>query len=170
MKGKKIKALVIGGGIAGLTCARACLDAGIAVELYEKRPLESMLSGPGGIFIQRNAMAVYELLWEGKIRKQLYQQGAKILQGGFFSQTGDPLYINSPDFIKQKDLGICLSRPKLQKILYNSLPKDIVRNEAKLVNLEITSDKVTARFDNEKIAVGDLLIGADGLYSKVQLI
>jgi len=163
-----LKAIVIGGGIAGLTCARACLDAGIAVELFEKRPLESMLSGPGGIFIQRNAMAVYGLLCQGKIREQLYQQGAKILKGGFFSKMGDPLYINSPDFIKQKDLGVCLSRPKLQNILYNSLPENTVTNEAKLTDLEITPDQVRAVFDNGQVAVADLLIGADGLYSKVR--
>ncbi|BDM83780.1 NAD(P)-binding protein [Acaryochloris marina] len=51
-----LKIIVIGGGIGGLTLARACLDAGIEVELYEKRPLDEMLSGPGGIFIQTNAL------------------------------------------------------------------------------------------------------------------
>jgi len=31
------KVIIIGGGIGGLTLARACLDAGIAVELYLRR-------------------------------------------------------------------------------------------------------------------------------------
>ncbi len=66
------EAIVIGGGIGGLTLARACLDVGIEVEVYEKRQLEDMLSGLGGIFIQRNAMRVYDLLWSGKISKRLY--------------------------------------------------------------------------------------------------
>jgi len=56
------KVIIIGGGIGGLTLARACLDAGIAVELYEKRGLDVMLSGPGGIFIQRNAKARLQAL------------------------------------------------------------------------------------------------------------
>ena len=38
------KVIIIGGGIGGLTLARACLDVGIAVELYEKRGLDAMLS------------------------------------------------------------------------------------------------------------------------------
>ena len=54
-KSSVLKVIVIGGGIGGLTLARACLDVGIEVEVYEKRQLESMLSGPGSIFIQRNA-------------------------------------------------------------------------------------------------------------------
>lgn len=80
------KAIVIGGGIGGLTFARACVDAGIEVELYEKRQLDGMLSGPGGIFIQRNAMGIYKLLWGGKIYQLLYERGGKILSGGFSSK------------------------------------------------------------------------------------
>ncbi len=56
-----------------MTLARACLDVGIAVELYEKRTLNEMLSGPGGIFIQRNALRVYKLLWEGRIWDHFYR-------------------------------------------------------------------------------------------------
>jgi 2-polyprenyl-6-methoxyphenol hydroxylase-like FAD-dependent oxidoreductase len=93
------KVIIIGGGIGGLTLARACLDVGIEVELYEKRSLSAMLSGSGGIFIQRNAMRVYQLLWDGKISDRFSQQGGAILSGGFFSKSGEPLYINSPAFI-----------------------------------------------------------------------
>jgi 2-polyprenyl-6-methoxyphenol hydroxylase-like FAD-dependent oxidoreductase len=57
-----MKVIIVGAGIGGLTCACACLDAGIEVSVYERRSLEGLLSGPGGIFIQRNAMRVYELL------------------------------------------------------------------------------------------------------------
>ena len=53
---KNLKVVIIGGGIGGLTCAHACLEAGFDVEIYEKRSLEQMLSGPGGIQIQKNAI------------------------------------------------------------------------------------------------------------------
>ena len=104
-----LKVIIIGGGIGGLSLARACLDAGLAVELYEKRPLEAMLSGAGGIFIQRNAMRVYDLLWDGRIRDRLYETGGKILSGGFINSQGSPLYINSPSFVGAEDLGVCIS-------------------------------------------------------------
>ncbi|HEY9803267.1 MAG TPA: NAD(P)-binding protein [Leptolyngbyaceae cyanobacterium] len=97
------KVIVIGGGIAGLTLARACLDANIEVEVYEKRPLDAMLSGPGGIFIQRNAIRVYQLLDSGKIYQSFYSQGGQIVKGVFFSQDGTPLYINSPEFAGEED-------------------------------------------------------------------
>src|SRR4028118_2155210 len=85
-----LKVVIIGGGIGGLTLAPACLDAGIAVELYEKRGLDVMLSGPGGIFIQRNALRVYKLLQSGQIYQRFYQQGGKILKGGFLTKRGNP--------------------------------------------------------------------------------
>lgn len=167
-KKETLKVIIIGGGIGGLTCARACLDAGMQVELYEKRDLDSMLSGPGGIFIQRNAMRVYELLWEGKILEQLYQQGAKILKGGFFSKQAKPLYINAPEFVKAEDLGICILRPELQRILYNALPEGTVRNNAAFADFAETADGINVYFSDGRKAWGDVLIGADGLYSKVR--
>lgn len=162
------KVIVIGGGIAGLTFARACLDAGIEVELYEKRQLSEMLSGPGGIFIQRNAMRVYKLLWEGKIYQNLYEQGGKILSGGFFSKKGTPLYINSPKFVGEEDLGVCLLRPKLQQILYEALPVGTVRTGVTFSNFEDTGENVKVYFQDGSIAIGDILVGTDGLYSKVR--
>ncbi len=165
---KTLKVIIIGGGIGGLTCARACLDAGLEVELYEKRGLHPMLSGPGGIQIQKNAMGVYELLGEGVIQNQLYEQGGKIIKGGFFNQEFFPLYINSPKYANEDDLGIGILRPQLQEILYNNLPEGIVRNNANFTGFKETSREVEVHFDNGEIATGDLLVGADGLYSKVR--
>lgn len=162
------KAIVIGGGIGGLTLARACLDVGIEVEVYEKRQLEGMLSGPGGIFIQRNAMRVYDLLWERKISKRFYEVGGKNLSGGFFSKTGTPLYINSPKFVGEEDLGVCLMRPELQQILYQALPEGTVKAGVAFEGFEDNGDSVQAYLSNDSTVTGDILVGADGLYSKVR--
>jgi 2-polyprenyl-6-methoxyphenol hydroxylase-like FAD-dependent oxidoreductase len=160
-----MKVIIIGGGIAGLTCARACLDAGLEVRLYERRSLEGMLSGPGGIFIQRNAMRVYQLL---DLSDRLYQQGGKVLRGGFFNQQSQPLYINDPKFVQAEDLGVCLLRPALQQILYEALPPGTVRPGVAFEYFENRADGVRIFFQDGHTAEGDLLVGADGLYSKVR--
>lgn len=159
---------MIGGGIGGLTLARACLDRGIAVELYEKRPLNQMLSGPGGIFIQRNAMRVYKLLWEGRIYDAFYRRGGSILKGGFFSQSGEPLYINTPQFIQEDNLGICLLRAELQQILHEALPAGTVRPESSFKGFEEKGNTIRVSFQNGSSTEGDILVGADGLYSTVR--
>lgn len=163
-----LKVIIIGGGIGGLTLARACLDAGMQVEVYEKRSLAAMLSGPGGIFIQRNAMRVYQLLWGGQIYDRCYQQGGTIRKGGFFNQGGAPLYINAPQFVQADNLGSCLLRPELQQILYEALPKGTVKTEHAFERYEEDNEMVQVSFQNGCTAVGHILVGADGLYSSVR--
>ncbi|WP_243147318.1 FAD-dependent monooxygenase [Scytonema sp. UIC 10036] len=162
------KVIVIGGGIGGLTLARACLDVGIEVKVYEKRQLDTMLSGPGGIFIQRNAMRIYRILWGGRIFNRFYEQGGKILKGGFSSKIGHPLYINSPEFVGEEDLGVCLLRPELQQILYEALPQGTVQTGIAFKSFEDTGDSVKVYFQDGSTETGDILVGADGLYSKVR--
>lgn len=41
----RLRAVVVGGGVAGLTAARSLLDAGAQVSLYERRDKAEMLSG-----------------------------------------------------------------------------------------------------------------------------
>ncbi|MBD2101378.1 FAD-dependent monooxygenase [Leptolyngbya sp. FACHB-261] len=162
------KIIVIGGGIGGLTLARVCLDASIPVEVYEKRTLPEMLSGPGGIFIQRNAMRVYQLLWDGQLYDRFYQHGGTIREGGFFNKNGELLYLNSPKFVQADNLGICLLRPELQQILYDALPEGTVKTGCVFENFEESQDTVRVFFQNGSIAEGSVLVGADGLYSSVR--
>jgi 2-polyprenyl-6-methoxyphenol hydroxylase-like FAD-dependent oxidoreductase len=163
-----LKVIIIGGGIGGLTLARACLDAGIEVAVYEKRSLPEMLSGPGGIFIQHNAMQVYKLLWGGQLYDRFYQQGGTIRLGGFFSKGGEPLYINSPKFIQSDNLGSCLLRPELQQILYEALPPGTVKTGCAFESFEEMADSVKVSFKDGTTIEGDVLVGADGLYSSVR--
>ena len=162
------KVIVIGGGIGGLTLARACLDAGISVEVYEKRSLPEMLSGSGGIFIQQNAMRVYQLLWDGQIYDHFYQQGGTIREGGFFSKSGELLYLNSPKFVQEDNLGVCLLRLKLQRILYDALPAGTVKIGCAFETFEESGDTVRVIFQNGIGTEGSVLVGADGLYSNVR--
>lgn len=162
------KVIIIGGGIGGLTLARACLDVGIVVELYEKRGLDTMLSGPGGIFIQRNALRVYKLLQSGQIYQRFYHSGGKILKGGFFDRQAEPLYINAPQFIGEEDLGVCLLRPELQQILLEALPEGTVRTGVAFEKFEDADNGIRVFFSDGHTVEGDILVGADGLYSKVR--
>lgn len=159
------KVIIIGGGIGGLTCAIAALQAGFEVEVYEKRTWEGMVSGAGGIFIQRNAMTVYDQLGLSQV---LYEKGGKIEKGGFSNYQGKPLYINSPEFVNCSDLGVCLSRPALQSLLSDGLPSGILKTEKKFVNFRERDEKIEVNFEDGDSTWGDVLVGADGLYSQVR--
>ena len=49
---KKLRAVVVGGGVAGLVAARALLDAGAEVSVYERRSQAEMLSGGCFLFVK----------------------------------------------------------------------------------------------------------------------
>lgn len=160
--------VIIGAGIGGLTLARACLDAGIAVEVYEKRPLHELLAGPGAIFIQLNAMRVYQLLWDGRIYERLYQQGGTIREGGFFSKQGEPLYIGTLQLARAANLGVCALRSELQQILFDALPAGTVRPGCAFARFEERDGGIQAWFQDGSSTTAAVLVGADGLYSTVR--
>lgn len=49
---EKLKVGVVGGSIAGLVAARALLDVGCDVEVFEMNSLENLLVGPGCFLLQ----------------------------------------------------------------------------------------------------------------------
>ena len=58
-------------------------------------------------------------------------------------------------------------RADLANLLADALPAGRVRVSHRLVGLEEKADKVVARFENGASAEADVLIGADGIHSKV---
>jgi 2-polyprenyl-6-methoxyphenol hydroxylase-like FAD-dependent oxidoreductase len=160
--------IIVGGGIGGLTAARALLDAGCAVTVIERRALESMLGGPGGIFIQKNAMRVFEQLAGGVVAKRLMEEGGPVLDGGFFDVNGKLLYLNSPSFAGETNLGVALRRPELQRVLHESLPEGTVRVNSPLERFEADDTGVTVLLRDGQTLRCDVLIGADGLRSAVR--
>jgi 2-polyprenyl-6-methoxyphenol hydroxylase-like FAD-dependent oxidoreductase len=163
-----MRVLIVGGGIGGLTAARALLDAGLEASVIERRGLDRMLSGPGGIFIQKNAMRVFEKLCGGDLARRLYEEGGPVLDGGFFDVRGRALYINRPGFAGEKDLGVAILRPGLQRILFDALPAEAVRTEAPYLDHRIERDRVVVTLESGEEIACDVLVGADGLRSRVR--
>jgi len=167
-----MKIIIAGGGIGGLTLASALraapFESPVQVTVLERRSLDGMLSGPGGIFIQKNAMRVFETLGDGRLARQLYAAGGLVLCGGFFSQRFKPLYVNTPSFASEKDLGVALRRPVLQRLLYEALPAELVRPESGIASFRQEGETVVVKLESGEELQADLLVGADGLRSRVR--
>jgi 2-polyprenyl-6-methoxyphenol hydroxylase-like FAD-dependent oxidoreductase len=63
---------------------------------------------------------------------------------------------------------ICLHRAELQQALLSALRCDCIHLGEEFVHFKRTSDAVTAHFASGRTASGDVLIGADGLRSRVR--
>jgi len=162
-----MKVAVIGGGIGGLSAALQLLRAGIDVHVYEQA--EQIGEIGAGIQISPNASrlllrlglkgamdsvgirprAVHQRRWDDGRTLQFAPLGPEI-EASF----GAPYYH--------------FHRGDLAKLLADALPGERLRVGHKLIGLEQRRESVTARFENGATADADVLVGADGIHSRVR--
>src|SRR5215210_5427575 len=158
------KVLVIGGGIAGPVAAMALGRAGIDSVVYEAHAggaddAGAFLTFAGnGLDALRSIDAHHLVLAEG------FPTPRMTIQSGTGKHLGAvPNGCTLPDGTVSQTLK--------RADLYRALRDEAVRRGARveygkrLVDAQTTPDGVVARFEDGTEAVGDLLIGADGIHS-----
>jgi 2-polyprenyl-6-methoxyphenol hydroxylase-like FAD-dependent oxidoreductase len=154
--------LIIGGGIGGLTAALALRRAGFVVEVYERAP--ELREVGAAIGLMANATRVLGRLG---VLDALVACGAVIRTAAFLRWDGAVL--RAVTELKTDSPGICLHRADLQGTLQSALPAETVRLGHDLVEFREEHNGAIARFSNGHEARGSLLIGADGLNSRVRV-
>ena len=165
----RLKVAIIGGGIGGLSAALHLLKAGLDVHVYEQAPRITEIGA--GIQISPNAsrllhrlglapamaaagvlpQAVHQRRWDDGRTLQLAPIGRDV-EAAF----GAPYYH--------------FHRADLANLLAAAVPPDRLHTGHRLVGLEQKADRVVARFDNGVAAEAELLVGADGIHSRVRQI
>ncbi|XAR73988.1 Zeaxanthin epoxidase [Bertholletia excelsa] len=172
---KKLRVLVAGGGIGGLVFALAAKRKGFEVLVFEKDLSairgEGQYRGP--IQIQSNALAALEAI-DLEVADELMKAGC--ITGdrinGLVDGVSGNWYVKFDTFTPAAERGLpvtrVISRMTLQEILANALGEDIIMNESNVINFKDDGDKVTVILENGQRYEGDLLIGADGIWSQVR--
>jgi salicylate hydroxylase len=158
---------VIGGGIGGLSAALQLLKAGFDVHVYE----QALRIGEIGAGIQISPNASRLLIRLGlkwamdaagvrplAIHQRRWNDGRTLQRAPLGSDVettfGAPYYH--------------FHRGDLADLLADSVSPGRLHVGHKLVGLEQKGGQVTARFDNGATAEADLLVGADGIHSRVR--
>jgi salicylate hydroxylase len=162
-----MKVIVIGGGIGGLSAALQLLKAGLDVDVYEQAPRITEIGA--GIQISPNASRLLHRLGlrpamdaVGVLPRAVHQKrwdDGRTLQraplGPAIEATfGAPYYH--------------FHRADLATLLAEALPPERLHVGHRLVDLAQEGGRVTARFENGTTAEADLLVGADGIHSRVR--
>lgn len=174
-KKKNLKVLIAGGGIGGLVFALAAKNRGFDVSVFEKDLSAIRGEGKyrGPIQIQSNALAALEAV-DADMAQEVMENGCITgdrINGLVHGVTGQ-WYVKFDTYSPAVERGLpitrVISRMKLQQILAKHLGESYVQNGASVVDFEDSGDKVTAILHDGTRVEGDVLIGADGIYSKVR--
>jgi 2-polyprenyl-6-methoxyphenol hydroxylase-like FAD-dependent oxidoreductase len=157
--------IIIGGGIAGLTTTIALERYGFEIELFEAAP---KLEPVGfGIWMAPNAMQVFNRLG---IAKEIESAGRPLLAVKICDQSFREIQVSDLT-AAEKEFGfriVAIHRGLLQEILLSKLKSTRVIFGSAFEAFEFHEQQVIARFQNGKTASANLLIGADGIHSKVR--
>ncbi|KAK7331073.1 hypothetical protein VNO77_25285 [Canavalia gladiata] len=172
---KQLRILVAGGGIGGLVFALAAKRKGFEVVVFEKDMSavrgEGQYRGP--IQIQSNALAALEAI-DSEVADQVMKVGC--ITGdrinGLVDGVSGSWYVKFDTFTPAVERGLpvtrVISRMVLQEILARAVGEDIIMNSSNVVNFVDDGNKVTVELENGQKYEGDILVGADGIRSKVR--
>jgi 6-hydroxynicotinate 3-monooxygenase len=158
---------VVGAGLGGLTCAAFLQRAGFAVAVYEQSPAFARIGA--GIILSANVMKVLRRMG---IERPLLEAG--IAPDAFVSRawdSGEILYELPLDAAGEAQFGgpyINIHRGDLHAALETAVAPGSVRFGRHLVGLEPTAQAVRLVFEDGSREEAEIVIGADGIRSKVR--
>lgn len=159
-----MKILIVGGGIAGLSLARALERRGMQADLVEHHANEP--AGGTGLYLPGNATRALEQLG---LLDLVRAEAVPINTQRILDSRGRPLSVTrTPDF--WAECGPCLSLPRarLYGILRRSLSQSEIRFGVSVTDIRQANGPCEVTFSDETSAEYDLVVGADGINSSVR--
>jgi 2-polyprenyl-6-methoxyphenol hydroxylase-like FAD-dependent oxidoreductase len=158
--------LIVGAGIGGLATALALQQRGFSVKVFEAAP-ETRAAG-AGILIAPNGFRVLQALG---LEHKFLQLSRELGVLDLTDSAGKPLLRSASRAVLMREFGAVpmgVLRPALYNLLLGALLPDTVQTDKKFSSFATTAETVTAHFADGTSQTGDVLLGADGIHSRVR--
>ncbi|MDO8768571.1 MAG: FAD-dependent monooxygenase [Burkholderiaceae bacterium] len=167
---QKFKVLISGGGIGGLAAAIALLKRGIDVEIYEQAG--ELREFGAGIQISPNGNRALNTLGVfDKLKKLSCNSDSKEIRLWNTGKTWKLFDLGTAAVSKYGFPYMTVFRPDLLRVLSDEvrrLKSDAIYLNARSLSMSQTDTGVTLELADGRKVQGDILIGADGVHSKIR--
>ena len=163
--------LVAGGGIAGLITALSLQRRGMKVKVFEKVKEYKLFGGP--IQLQCNAQGALDSI-APDVLEQVWEKSTITgdrINGLLDGVLGDWFYrfdTRQPCYNNGLPLTLVIARYDLLDILRNAVGEENIMMQTVVEKYENVGDKVVATLTDGTTHEGDVLVGADGIRSKMR--
>jgi FAD-dependent urate hydroxylase len=161
-----MKAIIIGGGIGGLSAALALERVGIRCDVFEQA--DELREVGAGLTVWANAIRALEQLG---VARRVLSLSSKMDRFEVRTSTGRVLSAVSFRNLEKKlgvPVGVVIHRADLLRELACGLDNGSIHCGARCVSIGSHDGGVIARSADGRDASADLLVGADGLHSVVR--
>ena len=164
---RQTRIAIVGAGLGGMTLAGFLQRAGFAVTVYEQAPAFSRIGA--GIILSANVMKVLRRLG---LEQLIIEHGIKA--ASYISRawdTGETMYRIEFDAASEARFGgpyLNIHRGDLHAVLEKGLVPGSIAFNHRLMALDETSEAIRLVFDNGTRVDADIVVGADGVNSKVR--
>ena len=156
-----MRIVIVGGGIGGLSVALALRREGFEPEVFEQAP--ALLEVGAAIAVWPNAMRVLSKLG---VAEAVFERGGQLKRARWLDSGGRVFkHFTLPE---QEVAAVALHRADLQRALLRALPPESIHLGKTLRAYAHAGEEMRAEFADATSQSCDLLIGADGLHSRVR--
>ena len=161
---KRLAVAIVGAGMGGLAAAAALRAIGARVRVYEQAGRFARIGA--GIQMLPNSMKVLRGIGvERKVRGFAFAPRSHLNR---VSDSGDVMAELPMPESRYGAPYLCMHRGDLHDALLSVVPGECVFLNKKLLSLEESKGTVTLQFADNSSATADLVIGADGVHSRVR--
>jgi salicylate hydroxylase len=161
---KRLRVVIVGGGIGGLFAARALITHGVDASVYEQAPALGEIGA--GVYITPNAVRQMQRVGLGPA---VEKWGALVgPQSRYFRHDGSPIAPVQVTDASGWSANYGMHRADLVDFLAASLPSNIVHCGHRAIGFEQAGDVARVQFANGASAEGDVVVGADGIHSELR--
>lgn len=156
---------IIGAGTSGVYLAILLIQRGFQVTLFEKAP-HPRTDGCGILIVQAGMEALHQ--GNHQVTQKIINSGDAVKVFEFRNLRGGVINSEPVTYEENELPGMLVHRKAILEALLDELPAECIRFNSDLLSIAQTEHSAIAHFKDGTHWEGDLLIGADGILSKVR--